>query len=177
MIRTQLFHSMIGWFYLRLYRLKEFIKEQLIAIPMGSRALVPAVPVPAAPLAQPPSPAVDANDPGAMLAGLLWFNLVRQTLTVARCEDHRWYAKSKIRRCERACRGRVRVSLVLIQMPVSVYLWVWSVILHSLCTHFVLRGLLGVYPLLSFLSDLYLGFVMFLLSKILEFDTKLHIYM
>ncbi|KAG2247495.1 hypothetical protein Bca52824_087123 [Brassica carinata] len=53
------------------FELKEFIKEQLIAIPMGSRALVPAVPVPAAPLAQPPSPAVDANDPGAMLAGLL----------------------------------------------------------------------------------------------------------
>ncbi|KAL1200907.1 AP-2 complex subunit alpha-2 [Cardamine amara subsp. amara] len=53
------------------FELKEFIKEQLIAIPLGSRALVPAVPVPATPLAQPPSPVVDANDPGALLAGLL----------------------------------------------------------------------------------------------------------
>lgn len=70
LLKAQLFHCMILLAYL-VYRLKEFIKEQLIAIPMGSRALVPAVPGPAAPLAQPPTPAVDANDPGAMLAGLL----------------------------------------------------------------------------------------------------------
>lgn len=63
--------------YLRLtsfaYRLKEFIKEQLITIPMGSRALVPAAaaPPPPPPVAQPPSPAALADDPGAMLAGLL----------------------------------------------------------------------------------------------------------
>ncbi|ESQ42233.1 hypothetical protein EUTSA_v10012556mg [Eutrema salsugineum] len=51
------------------FELKEFIKEHLITIPMGSRALVPA-PV-AAPVAQPPSQAALADDPGAMLAGLL----------------------------------------------------------------------------------------------------------
>ena len=37
---------------------------------MGSRALVPAA-GPAPPVAQPPSPAALADDPGAMLAGLL----------------------------------------------------------------------------------------------------------
>ncbi|XP_010421070.1 PREDICTED: AP-2 complex subunit alpha-2 isoform X2 [Camelina sativa] len=56
------------------FELKEFIKEQLITIPMGSRALVPAAgpgPAPAPPVAQPPSPAALADDPGALLAGLL----------------------------------------------------------------------------------------------------------
>ncbi|KAJ0266590.1 AP-2 complex subunit alpha-1 [Hirschfeldia incana] len=55
------------------FELKEFIKEQLIAIPMGSRALVPtaAAAAPPPPVAQPPSPAALADDPGAMLAGLL----------------------------------------------------------------------------------------------------------
>lgn len=39
---------------------------------MGSRALVPAAAAPAPPaVAQPPSPAALADDPGAMLAGLL----------------------------------------------------------------------------------------------------------
>jgi AP-2 complex subunit alpha len=52
------------------FELKEFIKEQLITVPMGSRALVPAA-GPAPPVAQPPSPAALADDPGAMLAGLL----------------------------------------------------------------------------------------------------------
>ncbi|CAA7027715.1 unnamed protein product [Microthlaspi erraticum] len=49
------------------FELKEFIKEQLVSIPVGSRALVPAAP----PVAQPPSPAALADDPGALLAGLL----------------------------------------------------------------------------------------------------------
>ncbi|XP_023636452.1 AP-2 complex subunit alpha-2 isoform X4 [Capsella rubella] len=56
------------------FELKEFIKEQLITIPMGSRALVPAAgpgPAPTPPVAQPPSPAALADDPGALLAGLL----------------------------------------------------------------------------------------------------------
>ncbi|KAF2539158.1 hypothetical protein F2Q68_00022204, partial [Brassica cretica] len=54
------------------FELKEFIKEQLIAIPMGSRALVPAAAAASPPpVAQPPSPAALADDPGAMLAGLL----------------------------------------------------------------------------------------------------------
>uniref|UniRef100_A0A1J3GCH1 AP-2 complex subunit alpha n=1 Tax=Noccaea caerulescens TaxID=107243 RepID=A0A1J3GCH1_NOCCA len=57
------------------FELKEFIKEQLITIPMGSRALVPAASgagaAPAPPVAQPPSPAALADDPGALLAGLL----------------------------------------------------------------------------------------------------------
>ncbi|CAH2072143.1 unnamed protein product [Thlaspi arvense] len=57
------------------FELKEFIKEHLITIPTGSRALVPATgaaaPPPPPPVAQPPSPAALADDPGAMLAGLL----------------------------------------------------------------------------------------------------------
>ncbi|XP_019084751.1 PREDICTED: AP-2 complex subunit alpha-1-like isoform X1 [Camelina sativa] len=54
------------------FELKEFIKEQLITIPMGSRAIVPAAGSgPAQPVAQPPSPATLADDPGALLAGLL----------------------------------------------------------------------------------------------------------
>ncbi|KFK39913.1 hypothetical protein AALP_AA3G305400 [Arabis alpina] len=55
------------------FELKEFIKEQLIAIPT-SRALVPAAgpgPGQAPPVVQPPSPVIAADDPGAMLAGLL----------------------------------------------------------------------------------------------------------
>ncbi|CAH2072142.1 unnamed protein product [Thlaspi arvense] len=51
------------------FELKEFIKEHLITIPTGSRALVTAAPAP--PVAQPPSPAALADDPGALLAGLL----------------------------------------------------------------------------------------------------------
>ncbi|XP_010454540.1 PREDICTED: AP-2 complex subunit alpha-2-like [Camelina sativa] len=54
------------------FELKEFIKEQLITIPMGSRAIVPAAGSgPAQPVALPPSPATLADDPGALLAGLL----------------------------------------------------------------------------------------------------------
>ncbi|EOA22054.1 hypothetical protein CARUB_v10002594mg [Capsella rubella] len=54
------------------FELKEFIKEQLITIPMGSRAIVPAAGQgPAPSVAQPPSPANLADDPGALLAGLL----------------------------------------------------------------------------------------------------------
>lgn len=49
------------------YRLKEFIKEQLIVIPVPSRAPTPTPPQP-----QPPSPLTTAiSDPGAILAGLL----------------------------------------------------------------------------------------------------------
>lgn len=49
------------------YRLKEFIKEQLIIIPVPSR-----VPTPMPPQPQPPSPPTTAiSDPGAILAGLL----------------------------------------------------------------------------------------------------------
>lgn len=44
------------------HRLKEFIKEQLVSIPVPSRA-----PAPVPPPAQPVSP----SDPGAILAGLL----------------------------------------------------------------------------------------------------------
>jgi AP-2 complex subunit alpha len=56
------------------FELKEFIKEHLITMPMGSRALVTAAgaaPAPTPPVAQPPSPAALADDPGALLAGLL----------------------------------------------------------------------------------------------------------
>ncbi|XP_010520400.1 PREDICTED: AP-2 complex subunit alpha-2 isoform X2 [Tarenaya hassleriana] len=52
------------------FELKEYIKEQLIAIPTGSRAPAPG-PGPVASETQPASPAVTANDPGALLAGLL----------------------------------------------------------------------------------------------------------
>lgn len=50
-----------------IYRLKEFIKEQLINIP------TPRAPAPMAPQAQPTMtpPAPAASDPGAILAGLL----------------------------------------------------------------------------------------------------------
>ncbi|KAL7115929.1 hypothetical protein ACP275_04G211900 [Erythranthe tilingii] len=51
------------------YELKEFVKEQLISIPITSRAATP----PMAPQGQPLSPptALLSSDPGAMLAGLL----------------------------------------------------------------------------------------------------------
>ncbi|KAL2937544.1 AP-2 complex subunit alpha-2 [Bienertia sinuspersici] len=49
------------------FELKEFVKEQLIAIPVASRAVTS---TPATP-AQPTSPAAALNDPGAILAGLL----------------------------------------------------------------------------------------------------------
>lgn len=50
-----------------IYRLKEFIKEQLITIPVPSRAHAPMLAQ-----AQPTSPPPPAlSDPGAILAGLL----------------------------------------------------------------------------------------------------------
>lgn len=49
-----------------MYRLKEFIKEQLVSIPTASRG-----PTPAPPVAQPPNPVTALTDPGAVLAGLL----------------------------------------------------------------------------------------------------------
>ena len=51
-----------------MYRLKEFIKEQLVSIPTASRPPAPAPPAP-----QPTSPPAAAltDDPGALLAGLL----------------------------------------------------------------------------------------------------------
>lgn len=52
-----------------MYRLKEFIKEQLCSIPTAPRAPGPVSP--AHPVAQPTSPAAALTDPGAMLAGLL----------------------------------------------------------------------------------------------------------
>ncbi|KAL0436344.1 UNVERIFIED_CONTAM: AP-2 complex subunit alpha-2 [Sesamum radiatum] len=53
------------------FELKEFIKEQLVFIPVPPRAPVPA-PAPAPPQALPPtSPPTAISDPGALLAGLL----------------------------------------------------------------------------------------------------------
>ncbi|XP_010541301.1 PREDICTED: AP-2 complex subunit alpha-2-like isoform X2 [Tarenaya hassleriana] len=53
------------------FELKEYIKEQLIVVPSG-RAPTPALPAPVpGPVAQPLSPAVAENDPGALLTGLL----------------------------------------------------------------------------------------------------------
>lgn len=49
-------------------RLKEFVKEQLVAIPATPRAAPPTVPVPP----QSTSPVAALTDPGAILAGLLW---------------------------------------------------------------------------------------------------------
>lgn len=55
-----------------LCRLKEFVKEQLVSIPINPRAHTPPAPAPPAPpVAQPSSPATALTDPGAMLAGLL----------------------------------------------------------------------------------------------------------
>ncbi|XVF19796.1 hypothetical protein REPUB_Repub11eG0141700 [Reevesia pubescens] len=48
------------------FELKEFIKEQLVSIPTVSRA-----PAPPAPPAAQPTPQIPANDPAALLAGLL----------------------------------------------------------------------------------------------------------
>lgn len=49
------------------FELKEFIKEQLISIPVPSRAAAPPPP----PQAQPITPPTPSSDPGAILAGLL----------------------------------------------------------------------------------------------------------
>ncbi|KAL9416382.1 hypothetical protein AB3S75_039556 [Citrus x aurantiifolia] len=51
------------------FELKEFIKEQLVSIPIAPRPPAPVPPTP--PVAQPVPPAAPSNDPGAMLAGLL----------------------------------------------------------------------------------------------------------
>lgn len=51
-----------------IFRLKEFIKEQLIYIPNPSRAPTP---TPTPPQAQPITPPTPSSDPGAILAGLL----------------------------------------------------------------------------------------------------------
>ncbi|XP_004294044.1 PREDICTED: AP-2 complex subunit alpha-1-like [Fragaria vesca subsp. vesca] len=51
------------------FELKEFIKEQIVNIPVAPRAPGPVAPAP--PVAQPTSPAAALTDPGALLAGLL----------------------------------------------------------------------------------------------------------
>lgn len=51
------------------FELKEFIKEQLVSIPIAPRPPAPVPPTPS--VAQPVPPAAPSNDPGAMLAGLL----------------------------------------------------------------------------------------------------------
>ncbi|KAK9939922.1 hypothetical protein M0R45_016602 [Rubus argutus] len=51
------------------FELKEFIKEQIVNIPVVPRAPGPVPPTP--PVAQPTSPAAALTDPGALLAGLL----------------------------------------------------------------------------------------------------------
>ncbi|PRQ33271.1 putative adaptor protein complex AP-2, alpha subunit [Rosa chinensis] len=51
------------------FELKEFIKEQIVNIPVAPRAPGPVPPAP--PVAQPTSPAAALTDPGALLAGLL----------------------------------------------------------------------------------------------------------
>ncbi|OVA04631.1 Clathrin/coatomer adaptor [Macleaya cordata] len=58
------------------FELKEFIKEQLVSIPLASPAPPPppapaSAPAPAQPQLQPASPAAGLTDPGALLAGLL----------------------------------------------------------------------------------------------------------
>lgn len=50
-----------------MYRLKEFVKEQLVSIPLAARP--PPTPVPPQP--QPTSLPTATEDPGALLAGLL----------------------------------------------------------------------------------------------------------
>lgn len=51
------------------FELKEFIKEQLVSMPMGPMAST--VPAPGTPQVQPSVPSATSSDPGAMLAGLL----------------------------------------------------------------------------------------------------------
>lgn len=53
------------------YRLKEFIKEQLVSIPTAPTASSIPAPAPPPPQVQPTVPAAVLTDPGALLAGLL----------------------------------------------------------------------------------------------------------
>ncbi|XVF69077.1 hypothetical protein PTKIN_Ptkin11bG0051800 [Pterospermum kingtungense] len=62
--RTQLRMTLASGDPTLTFELKEFIKEQLVSIPSAPRA-------PAAPLAAQPAPQIPANDPAALLAGLL----------------------------------------------------------------------------------------------------------
>lgn len=66
-----------------MYRLKEFIKEQLVSIPTASRAPAPAPPAP-----QPTSPPAAAltDDPGALLAGLLWQSGILKICSLYTCK-------------------------------------------------------------------------------------------
>ena len=61
-------HGGVHWHLI--CRLKEFIKEQIVNIPVAPR--VPGSVPPAPPVVQPTSPVAALTDPGAMLAGLLW---------------------------------------------------------------------------------------------------------
>ncbi|XP_050235993.1 AP-2 complex subunit alpha-1-like isoform X1 [Mercurialis annua] len=64
--RTQLRMTVASGDPMLTFELKEFIKEQLVSIPIAPRG-----PSPAPPVAQPTSPVAALTDPGAMLAGLL----------------------------------------------------------------------------------------------------------
>ncbi|XWS73975.1 hypothetical protein CRYUN_Cryun02cG0175500 [Craigia yunnanensis] len=66
--RTQLRMTLASGDPTLTFELKEFIKEQLVSIPTAPRAPVPPA---AAPPATEPTPQIPANDPTALLAGLL----------------------------------------------------------------------------------------------------------
>ncbi|XP_022755934.1 AP-2 complex subunit alpha-1-like isoform X2 [Durio zibethinus] len=66
--RTQLRMTLASGDPTLTFELKEFIKEQLVSIPTAPWAPVPAPPAP--PVAQ-PTPQIPANDPAAVLAGLM----------------------------------------------------------------------------------------------------------
>ncbi|KAF4385623.1 hypothetical protein F8388_010179 [Cannabis sativa] len=68
--RTQLRMTLASGDPALTFELKEFIKEQLVNIPIAQRAPSPQVP-PTPQVAQPASPVAALSDPGAMLAGLL----------------------------------------------------------------------------------------------------------
>ncbi|KAK6235114.1 Clathrin/coatomer adaptor [Theobroma cacao] len=67
--RTQLRMTLASGDPTLTFELKEFIKEQLVSIPAAPQAPIAAAP-PAPPAAQ-PTPQIPANDPAALLAGLL----------------------------------------------------------------------------------------------------------
>ncbi|KAM5584376.1 AP-2 complex subunit alpha-1 [Rosa sericea] len=67
--RTQLRMTVASGDPMLTFELKEFIKEQIVNIPVAPRAPGPVPPAP--PVAQPTSPVAALTDPGALLAGLL----------------------------------------------------------------------------------------------------------
>lgn len=100
--------SLIFEIPLTIYRLKEYVKEQLVYIPVPPQA-----PAPIPPQARPTSPPTPISDPGALLAGLLWvvfptyhqFTLLCNNVYMARPPLHPWWARWAINSTMRGLAG------------------------------------------------------------------------